>query len=364
MQYIQWFSRYDPGLNRVRDATKSVLAMVLVAVVSIPWLGLLPTVMGGLATFFICLSHDGVTPRQQLVSMLYATGGFILCVGLGVLLRPMPWVAQVVLIVLCFVAFYLRRYGPRFAIAPIFAAIIYLLVIMLPPLAPMLLVPMLMATVLAGVVAIGLHFVAWRPSGVRTFQQQLWSLLSRYQEFVQKLQHCCDQSQLDAAQCFALKPLIHETEAHFRNLYVSVQRYACSSEHQEALHDWVQCQYATFKTMQMIWESVLQLARQHADYPPERRHALVMMLGQWQDVLTSLLLQQRVALQDLALDSTQLCQVTQAYTQVIFSPDAHVTAYFVYWSNIAYAGEHVIEKLHDIVIASNRCRSIRRGGLS
>ena len=184
--------------------------------------------------------------------------------SLGVLLRPMPSLAQGILILLCFVAFYLRRYGPRFAIAPVFAAITYLLVIMLPPIGPIALPQMVTAVLLVTAVAIGLHFVAWGPSEIRTFHQRLWSLVSRYQELTLALKQCCDQAQLDADQCLAFKPLINETEAHFRNLYAHLGRYACNQEHQEALHDWLQCQYATFKTLQMAWESILQLARQGA----------------------------------------------------------------------------------------------------
>lgn len=364
MQLVHWLNRHDPGLNRVRDATKSICAMAVVALISVFWLGLVPTVMGGTSALFICLSHEGVTKRQQLMSMLYAALGFLLCVSLGVLLRPMPSLAQGILILLCFVAFYLRRYGPRFAIAPVFAAITYLLVIMLPPIGPIALPQMMTAVLLATVVAIGLHFVAWRPSEIRTFHQRLWSLVSRYQELTLALKQCCDQAQLDADQCLAFKPLINETEAHFRNLYAHLGRYACNQEHQEALHDWLQCQYATFKTLQMARESILQLARQRAPYAPERRRALVVVLQRWYDALSSLSLQRRAILQDLALDSTQLQAATQAFTQVIFSPQAHITEYFVYWSNIAYACQRVIEKLHDIVTQSNRCRSIRQRAAS
>lgn len=63
------------------------------------------------------------------------------------------------------------------------------------------------------------------------------------------------------------------------------------------------------------------------------------------------------------LDSSQLNKATQAFTQVIFSRDAHITEYFVYWSNIAYACQRVVDKLHEVVVQSNHCRAIRREAL-
>ena len=118
----------DPGLLRTREALKAVVSLTLTILITMQ-LGKFPALMAGLMVSFMVLCHDGVTRRQQSISMILVWLTILLAIVGGLWLSHWSIAADVVLIAGVFAAFYVQQFGPRYRIFPVMASILFLLMI-------------------------------------------------------------------------------------------------------------------------------------------------------------------------------------------------------------------------------------------
>lgn len=122
----------DPGLWRLRLAVKTVAVCWLILILARPHLDPVGLAMVEVSTVLVFLCTQGATRRAQMLTMLCAGGVIALGLPLGVSVQAMPWLANTVLVALCFGAFYVRRFGPRFQVFPVMGVLMYLLGTVLP----------------------------------------------------------------------------------------------------------------------------------------------------------------------------------------------------------------------------------------
>jgi uncharacterized membrane protein YccC len=115
-----WFSGIDPGLIRLLTAGRAALALLSI------WLGLRlgllliygkvqPTVplFGVVSGMVLLLFIIDLRPADRKVSLWLATPLFAAALLLGSSLAEQTWITYLILLVLFFVAYFMRRYGTR-----------------------------------------------------------------------------------------------------------------------------------------------------------------------------------------------------------------------------------------------------------
>ena len=114
---FNWISVSDPGLSRLRTAARVTLAVVAAVLLSYLLVGqeaLVAPIFGGIMGLMGSLVVNDPDPKQQKITTLLLIVPAALSVALGALLGSFPRLGDVVLVLLIFFAFYLRRFGPRF----------------------------------------------------------------------------------------------------------------------------------------------------------------------------------------------------------------------------------------------------------
>lgn len=108
----------DPGFFRFKHAFKTVFAVVLSVLLFIK-ASLLTQVLVGMAAGFSIQGISGEGYRGRLLSIVIADFSFVAGYLLGASVNTYPRLSGLLLVVLAFLAMYVRRFGPRFAVFPI-----------------------------------------------------------------------------------------------------------------------------------------------------------------------------------------------------------------------------------------------------
>ncbi|WP_298771340.1 hypothetical protein [uncultured Shewanella sp.] len=88
--------------------------------------------LGTFVAGFLSILRVGRDKKQQFLTIICSALAMIVSSGLALQFYQAPWLSNGVFIVLVFVAFYLRRFGGRFFIPPLFVLMLYIIVLLLP----------------------------------------------------------------------------------------------------------------------------------------------------------------------------------------------------------------------------------------
>jgi hypothetical protein len=124
-RWLQWFAAADPGDTSLLNATRATLAVVasVLAVVALTHLfaggqqlTTASTVVLALVGSMLCtVLVSDATIRDQKITVLLLFFPMACSVVVATLASPVPWLGDILLLASIFLAYYVRRFGPRFA---------------------------------------------------------------------------------------------------------------------------------------------------------------------------------------------------------------------------------------------------------
>jgi Fusaric acid resistance protein-like len=124
-RWLQWFAAADPGDTLLLNATRATLGVVasVLAVVALTHfcaggqqLTTVSTVVLALVGSMLCaVLVSDVTIRDQKITVLLLFLPMACSVVIATLASPVPWLGGILLLASIFLAYYVRRFGPRFA---------------------------------------------------------------------------------------------------------------------------------------------------------------------------------------------------------------------------------------------------------
>lgn len=88
--------------------------------------------LGTFVAGFLSILRFGRDSKQQGVTILCAGIGMAISSGLALQFYQIPWINNSLFVVLVFIAFYLKRFGGRFFLPPLFVLMLYIVVQLLP----------------------------------------------------------------------------------------------------------------------------------------------------------------------------------------------------------------------------------------
>lgn len=121
----------DPGYFRLKQSCKTVLAILLIGLITLP-APLLVKFFAALSAGFAMQAIVGNTRKSQIKFILIAFPVYLFCFMLGSFSKMDTLFSSSVLVILGFFAIYLKQYGPEFNFAPIIAWSFAFLGIILP----------------------------------------------------------------------------------------------------------------------------------------------------------------------------------------------------------------------------------------
>ncbi len=117
---ITHFKQLDPGFLRLKQAIKTLLAILIGLAVLHPWASAYMQLYGALTIGFAMQSHKGKSWRDQMMTACYAYPSFLFFYFLAALCKPYPFLTSALLVFSGFLVFYVQRLGPRFLVFPNF----------------------------------------------------------------------------------------------------------------------------------------------------------------------------------------------------------------------------------------------------
>ena len=121
----------DPGLQQLKHAAKTVLAVVA-ALEAFRFAGSQVALYAGMSAGFLMQSTAGEERRTRQMTMAWMGFASTLAVGLGSELSAQHWAKQILLVGAAFAAYYVRRFIPGKAMFPLFAFVLTLLATVQP----------------------------------------------------------------------------------------------------------------------------------------------------------------------------------------------------------------------------------------
>lgn len=110
----------DPGRIRLKLATRTLLSAVAGGAAGF-LLGPFSVILAVLAGLFCQMSIYGYNAKEKLLHGLVVTLTFCACYSLGTLSKNWTYAPDALLVIAAFAAFYCKRFGPSFAMFPIFS---------------------------------------------------------------------------------------------------------------------------------------------------------------------------------------------------------------------------------------------------
>lgn len=110
----------DPGYFRLKQSCKTVIALLIVGLITLP-APLLLKFFAAISAGFSIQAIVANTRKSQIKFILLAFPVYFLCFMLGALSKTNTLFSSSVLVILGFLAIYVKKYGPEFNFAPIIA---------------------------------------------------------------------------------------------------------------------------------------------------------------------------------------------------------------------------------------------------
>jgi hypothetical protein len=329
----------DPGWQRLRVASQSLVAMLITAVCVMWFVSPLGLVFASVCAGFIPLHAVGERALSKLGSMLLFGVCMVAALALGRYVAPFDWVSNVVLVLLTLIGFSVGRFGPRFEFFPVITVVIYVLSMSLPVISA----TDTWHTVVAGGVGVVVSLVVWRafPGNAHT----------EFRHDVESSFH------LNAKACTAIMTGLEKAKpgAYFAGLIPQLRYLRMIVQHEQSIQGqyaatkpdkarrtqrFVILQYSAAKVLALINESLMQLARNHLILPDKMKVDVLSIL---EDYRTSF-----EGIQDYThkiefekLDAT-LCDKLEALEVTVFSQFGKIQKGALYCSNLVFG----LQRLH------------------
>ena len=121
----------DPAFLRLKMATRTIIAVIIAAAISIP-LGKLSMITACLGALFLSIAIFGYSTKEKLKAAAIGGASIVAGYAIGIVCKQYFWISSPVLIIAAFLAFYVRRFGPKFAMFPIFSWMMIFIAIIFP----------------------------------------------------------------------------------------------------------------------------------------------------------------------------------------------------------------------------------------
>ncbi|WP_235602909.1 FUSC family protein [Piscirickettsia litoralis] len=273
-----WWQRRQ---NQLIQASKTVLIVI------VTWLLLLEVnayaqIIGTFAGGFLSLFRFGRSRNEQFFTVLYSAVGILIITTLALNLYSIPWLSNVVFVVLVFIAFFLRRFGGRFFLPPMFVVLMYI-VIELMPKPPM--VAMWLAIGVATIVALVLIFFVFPVDDRKQIQNNMQTLFNVAKEtsnaFIEDVQSKTQDKIFFESQRNYIK-----ISLNLRNDNVRILNEFLLLEQDEKLENFCNYHYRIAKTFAMLFESCEQLVKCN-EVPSDVLEHITLLMKQLVAVLSS-----------------------------------------------------------------------------
>ena len=255
------FKYFDPGLMQTRKAIKSTLALLITLFIIFFWVPKIGVLFACIGAMFITVCSEGGNTKKRVNSLFIASMGFFIALTLGWLLYPYTIIANIVLILLTFIAFYIRRFGARYLLFPPTAVVIYLLAISFPVQSMRDGLFESLAMLIAGVVAIMVFLSLWRDqSPLLSVRHQMSRIFKRYDTLLTALINDIERNAPVTTYRHQRELLVRLGE-DLSDMFTSLGKVTLQHYTQTWVEQFWVKQFAFYKALTMVWESLLQLSK-------------------------------------------------------------------------------------------------------
>ncbi|MDF2529531.1 MAG: hypothetical protein K0Q57_411 [Gammaproteobacteria bacterium] len=345
LKLFQVIIDYDPGLVKFKRGVKSVVAVLITLLLVVTWVPPIGIIFTCLAGVFAGLSYAGETIREQKTSMILAIIYFTLSVALGLSLQSYFWIANAILIVLSFLAFYIAKFGIKYRGYPVIATILYLLSInfMLPGLSNKLLV--LLAMLLSGGSMFIISFYFWPQRPRVELANQIETLFERYIVCVEYLYVGVNLNKPEAYFQQA-GPLFAQLEKKLEQESQLLDR-TYMSRHKELLGTLLVKQYALYVLLQMASTWLASLASERDSTKLEYQQAVAIMLKEIRNAFLQMKKSWTKPVQSSVIDKV-FVETAAQFKQAIFDKSNLQGPALVQYSYLAFGLSRTIALLEFI----------------
>lgn len=340
----------DPGLIQTRKAIKSTLSLLVAIIVLSPWVPNIAVIFAGVVAMFLPLCTAGNTIKARIKSQLIATVGFFIALTLGWLLYPDHWLATLVLILMTFVAFYLRRWGERYLLFPPVATVVYLLAISFPLGSTHNSMLASLAILIVGGISIIILLLLWpNQTPLLSIRHQMSRIFAGIDSILRQFRVAVQQDSVPKVYRQQLRMLVKVREdltAVFNSFGTFKTQYY-DTDWLEAF--WVK-QFAFVKALAMVWESLLQLSKNDRHY-----WNLVLLLQELQSIQSEMQAIRDIYCQVLVHQYTP--KVTEAYPIVGDLKACQNVKTRIYLLNLSFglkSCQGLLQELHQMLASDQR----------
>lgn len=185
--------QYDPGMFRLKHAFKTVLGVSLSVFIFIK-AGLIIKVLAGFAAALSVQGVYGERWQTKLISLLIADITFMAIYFLGAISKPFPIMVAVVFVILAFFVMYMRRFGQRYVMFPVFAWVFCFLATILPQADVHTILLHELVLIVVFIVSGMVFLLIFPENKPRLFYKSIAAFLSNYSASLQWLQGLLKQS--------------------------------------------------------------------------------------------------------------------------------------------------------------------------
>ncbi len=248
---------HDLGLLRFRQAVKSTLALLIAVSLTLGFNEKYLTLFVGFVAVFSSVEHTGENIKQRQLSMLWASMILVGAIYLGFLIHRFYYLAYGLLPVLSFCAFYIRRFGERFHVVPSIAVVLYVLAIAMKGVDLLDPYRLLILLVLSATISFVIYFFIWPERNLQAFRHTGLIVFAKYAKFSYKLSQV---RLFDQEQLLNLRPLLRKLETKVHQQYDVSEALTNDQQVNDLLNRFVVCEYALYKVLAMVYESLLRLS--------------------------------------------------------------------------------------------------------
>lgn len=326
---------YDPGLEKFKQGFKSVMALCFTLLLIFPWVSPLGLVFGSLACVFTGLMHAGDTLRQQKLHMLAAVFYFPAAIALGLSLQGHFWIANIILVLMSFLGFYLAKFGSCFRLYPVMGAVFYLLSInfMLPSILAKF--EVVAAVFIGGSVMFVVYFYVWPQNPTAELRQHLESIFNRCILCIEDLR--IGVSLKKSSEYYeSIEPVFNDLEQRLNQELQLLDR--ATNEQKIAMETFIVKQYALYMLFYMFLTWLKELSHSQERFDETHSKWIVVVFSTLVAALLRLK-QLYYAPSDESVLSVEFKNAVQAFKAAVFTGSKISDSCFIYYSYLAFGFE-------------------------
>ncbi len=263
-----WLTQVDPGLLHTRHASRTVLSVIITA--------LLLQHASFTALFLACFASASVQQglvgyrRDEIItSMLISSFAMLAYVCLILIVITPPWLSNLSIVAAAFLAFYVRRFGQRYNLFPIFVWLLgFVTTIFVKSFTWSLFIPMMIAISIGLIVAMIIRF--WIIPDIRA--QQFASTLHSFFMETRRTLVKINQQLKNIDRNYDLDSYLADLKIHLRQLFLQNETiltlsYGRNNICEQQLFFYINHQYNAGKALIMTVQSLIDLRKM-----PQTKH--------------------------------------------------------------------------------------------